>query len=1153
MYRLDEKKDLRYCLKLPFYHCSVNLLYRKAELQARDIAERAPDVSVLGGLFDPSKPATMQPIRPSDVRKSYSNTSSQEEPGIDPIPNDLFISKHGSPVPEPPLSTISPAPTSQQQSSSRPLVCFFWDRWCKDNRQPPCGRGPSCQYDHTHHYGQPVAAPPDGFVSHMPDLHSPTPGQTEPVISDAINSPPGFHLDSAGSFSQQERSSRPLVCFFWDRWNQSSANPPCGKGLNCMFDHTHEHGQPVAPPPPGYIFQDSDGSAPPAGEADRSISDATDPTPIPHPAISTTSNDQRPPNPKHFVCAYWNAAERDPRNPPCKLGVECKNLHTHVGSYPVARLVCFFWDRAQKNTTNPPCSNGDSCTFLHAYEDDLRVAPQPKSWQQPTRRPPWNKKNPFNAICYFMFNDGRCKKANVCKYLHSIEENTPIAPAPWVVSAVTPCKFWLEGYCEKGERCSFLHEYSPSDSDLSRAATSSDYQSRAEVAATPAPPTNAPRKSVKFLVDDDSMLFTDEPGRISPRLQAVSRRPDTGRSTSPKKVCQHFLRGECRFGNRCQDLHEDTSANHDPLPFNRLERDDRALINSKTSIADGDVDMLRSEVSDLDIVSTWNQPPNSRVKRTIKMDDFKGMKTLDTLGTRAKEVFFGSDNNQSVMLDFGDIGSLNHDSWKHVFTSTYKIVFDRLCLAEDMRTQQGFLQRFTLLLGALVADPSDTRAGKVIDQVVDELAIRAAGLVAMFPEFAILLFPAKKEEWRFLEHSEYPAEPRLRYLIFKHDFEPSNPSSELQFGEPYKKTLMDKIHGLRLEKLLPVYDKEKGHNPFKFFLLFPASQQQDSDFFAAWIRASYAESQIYDSRSKGSWDFFVKSNNEYGVILIHEAITGSIYKMPFLNRLINKYANIAIWNVSDPSSAFPAFPSTSLSSGLGRVRLTRLFPHGCAFFLTPSFLIAEPEMTYEILKWFLLGLKPKYSNVTPGTWKLVCCFGFADYVLELANSKASEKESFEIEHKDKPAKDSMLNEKKLSFNHCEIRYKIHKALVAWEMKQPLDSDSNSDSDITDNDVDMPIVKAPKWIDPDDEEQLINWFSGWALQKMDLYRKFGIIGTNSSNATRASRLKEVAQQMQMKELKATSSWYRDLSEAGNGWEHVNVVTDWNAIKQFLGMK
>jgi len=100
----------------------------------------------------------------------------------------------------------------------------------------------------------------------------------------------------------------------------------------------------------------------------------------------------------------------------------------------------------------------------------------------------------------------------------------------------------------------------------------------------------------------------------------------------------------------------------------------------------------------------------------------------------------------------------------------------------------------------------------------------------------------------------------------------------------------------------------------------------------------------------------------------------------------------------------------------------------------------------------------------------------------------------------------MLYQKKLDFSHCETRYKLYKALVTWQLKHTKD-DSDSDSDDND-DNENPFVQAPKSIDQDDDEGLINWFAGWAMLKLDTYRKFPIIGTNSGNVSLATRMKEI---------------------------------------------
>ncbi|KAG4427440.1 hypothetical protein IFR05_017079, partial [Cadophora sp. M221] len=138
---------------------------------------------------------------------------------------------------------------------------------------------------------------------------------------------------------------------------------------------------------------------------------------------------------------------------------------------------------------------------------------------------------------------------------------------------------------------------------------------------------------------------------------------------------------------------------------------------------------------------------------------------------------------------------------------------------------------------------------KFIGHVVDELVLRAGGLLSTFKTFAILVYPSKREEWNFLEPPPN-SESGLRYFIFRHAFKPNTQHlpPKLEFGEPYRTLLAAKIYGLRLKDLLPPFSE--GENPYKFFLIFPNSEKQMVEYFAAWILACYAESQVFDSLSE---------------------------------------------------------------------------------------------------------------------------------------------------------------------------------------------------------------------------------------------------------------------------------------------------------------
>ncbi|KAH9206905.1 hypothetical protein DL95DRAFT_65371 [Leptodontidium sp. 2 PMI_412] len=759
----------------------------------------------------------------------------------------------------------------------------------------------------------------------------------------------------------------------------------------------------------------------------------------------------------------------------------------------------------------------------------------------PPKRRAWTPRDANNAICYF-YHQGNCKKGSDCNYIHSKDPTLPISPHPFDETARSTCPLWAEGRCPKSAaECQYLHENTQFvPSRISRKDLHDTYQGESPAVQRAQIPTGPRVKTVRFATDEPSMTASKTSSRTdSMQLRDISTFDGHGDS---KTVCKFWRRGYCMRGRSCWHLHEEpsrqaqaygeidhemsdapieisTGSNHDPLPFNRMARVERSKSNEVAPNIDADIDMLRSEDTQLDVgqqsapASGLTSQPVPEIKRKITLDDYKRQKALANFGARAKDIVFGSDGTQSAFFDFGDIEQSDQDPWKQEFASTPKIFLDQFCMAEDFRAQQELFQKSGLKHGCLeAADPANPAMVKFVGHVVDELVLRAGGLLSTFETFAILVYPGKREEWNFLEPPSN-RESGLRYFIFKHDFKPGTQHlpAKLEFGEPYRTLLAAKIHGLRLKNLLPPFSE--GENPYKFFLIFPSSEKQMVEFFAAWILACHAESQVFDSLSEGSWDYFVKTNtmkgSDKGVIFVHESMAASLHQLPYL-KIIIKTGGILFWNVSDSTSLYPLFPSiySGPQSIVGRLRFTRLFPHGCAFLLTPSFLIAEPELSYTILNWFLISPKSKFATAVPGTWKLVCCHNFTNYLFDLANSKVKEKEDFEREHKDSPAKDSMLHQKKLSFSHCETRYKLHKALVNWQLKNSVDLDSDSESDHND-DTEHPLVQAPKWIDSDDEEGLINWFAGWSMMKLDTYRKFVVVGTNSRNATLATRIKEVA--------------------------------------------
>ncbi|KAL2066704.1 hypothetical protein VTL71DRAFT_2776 [Oculimacula yallundae] len=990
-------------------------------------------------------------------------------------------------------------------SERRPYrsTCYFWDLAQVSTINPPCRNGDNCTYLHHYEKGVPIAPSPKG----VPDLSdrfgsswaatSQPPGgnpnlevlqvRTQPSRLANMPSLPGEvssrqeKTSSSHNGSSRDLLARPpwdphhsehAICYFWH------ATGTCNKGRRCKYYHDLDPSLPVAPSPEKQV------------EIRR----------------ETTCVDWARGHCHHTDCWFMHGY------PPLRGTTTSRQTYDPLGALA-------------SETHDPEGRRSDPEKFGHRYYRDLPPDDHLKSLLRPdstplnekagpatspsgpskdkyrVSRPLWDYDNPDNAICYFYHNEGHCNRQNACRFHHSGDPNLPIAPAP-------------------GKAHTFKARF--------RAVAD-------DIGMTTADPEAPGKKNVRF-ANGASM---DPNDGLKPDVQASRSR---GKSN---KICQHWLRGDCHYGSLCFNLHEQPSRNNTsrsddmdfsmgdvpddgkgpgsnqaPLPITRMARGgiEHAAVYSG---ANSDTDMLGSEGTRVDVIqppapvsdNTTRSNPQPRRKRTMEdYNETKRQEALGLLGPSAKEFVFGFDETQRAIFDLGDIDQSDQALWKQELASTTKIVLDQICMAQDFQARQGYFQRRAFHHGYLKPAGSDTPAKlKFLNHVVEEMVVRASGLLSVFENFAMLLYPGEREEWSFLEQRTTGESP-LRYFLFQHDLEPGIQQTppKLDYSEPYRTMLAAKIHGLRLKNLLPICDLQK-ENPYNFFLMFPSSEKQMLDYFSSWILASHAESKVFDSLAEGAWDVFVKTyaKEQKGVIFVHESLAASLHQVPFLKDVILQ-GGIIWWNVSDSASLYPVFPSiySDPQKNVGRLRFTRLFPHGCAIFLTPSFLVAEPEHANSILKWFLGSKKGKFASSLPGTWKLVGCHNLTTYLLELANSKAKEKENFERQHRDSPAKDSMLHQKKLSYSHCEERYKLHKTLLTWQQQYDVDLGSDSETNHND-DNESPLVQAPHWIDQDDEEGLINWFAGWSMLKLDTYRKFMVIGTNSSNAPLATRLKESA--------------------------------------------
>ncbi|PMD38739.1 hypothetical protein L207DRAFT_390959, partial [Hyaloscypha variabilis F] len=802
----------------------------------------------------------------------------------------------------------------------------------------------------------------------------------------------------------------------------------------------------------------------------------------------------------------------DPSRPDSMIPIRPENLRKTSSN-----MVSF-------DTESNPLSVSETRTSSNNSRDAVRrplaevMDVDPSTTPTKPIRPPWNPSQPYNAICYSLRTTGDCADGHNCKYRHGDDPSLPLAPSPREQRAyhsMAICFFYAaSGACPDDRDCQYIHS---NDRNLAVAP------SPLEVGGRPAWNSRDPLHAIcyflastgscklgtrcKFIHSGDPSLPIAPSPNVN-EMRGLIEYDERGRPT-----CKYWLRDDCRdTAQTCRWWHGPPSAKRQHAlatngPSVRFAmNEDELPTTTKVSQPMPHPGIIKP----LEVSAVVPNPSSgsadlaTKINPKMKIDDFRRKKALKELGNRAKEVTFGLDESQSLMLDVGDLSQALRLPWGLSFSGITKILFDQMCIAQDFQVQQGLLQRSRLWHGNMLpADSGDSETIKAIDKAADELICRSAGLLSSIQDFLVLVFPAKRDEWKFLEGMlDYSQDARLRYFIFQSNIDIRQsfrikPTS-LDIGASYREVLVEKIHGLDIKRILPIIKRSKPKSP-NVYLLFPSTAAQTAEFIISWLRSSNRNCKIYTSQSEGSWQFFTHNPEiDQATVLVHESAAAELHRLPNLYSMVVE-KNYSFWYISESSSPYPLFPSNTYhfdDATMGQLNAVRLFPHGCAFLLTPSFLVAEPHNAIQILSWFILsGSKSKYLSSTPRTWKLVCCHDLLDYTLEIANSKAAEKDALELKHRDNPAKDAILHEAGLSFPECNNRYKLHRMLVEFDSKRSLDSYSECDSD--EGESEYPFIHANKHIDPDNEKALVEWFAAWTMRNLDMYKKFVVVGSSEA--------------------------------------------------------
>jgi chromo domain-containing protein 1 len=129
------------------------------------------------------------------------------------------------------------------------------------------------------------------------------------------------------------------------------------------------------------------------------------------------------------------------------------------------------------------------------------------------------------------------------------------------------------------------------------------------------------------------------------------------------------------------------------------------------------------------------------------------------------------------------------------------------------------------------------------------------------------------------------------------------------------------------------------------------------------------------------------------------------------------------WTLDTGELNPPQYPSDLDATSIpGTLRLTRLFPFGKAFLITPSFAISEPAKLCNFLKWF------KSYAANPGHI-MVTSHRFSHFLREIVEEKEIEQRAVICEYRNSKNVDSLLDRIGRSEQDIDDHYR------AWELVQ----------------------------------------------------------------------------------------------------------------------
>ncbi|KAI5299196.1 hypothetical protein KEM55_002457 [Ascosphaera atra] len=316
-------------------------------------------------------------------------------------------------------------------------------------------------------------------------------------------------------------------------------------------------------------------------------------------------------------------------------------------------------------------------------------------------------------------------------------------------------------------------------------------------------------------------------------------------------------------------------------------------------------------------------------------------------------------------------------------------------------------------------------------------------------------------------------------------------------------------------------------NPSKYFYLgFPSNTSHEFDFLR--ITLEKCNMEVYSNQTGRDWLSFKRATEDVsGTILLHESFS-DFSAMPGFAKALRQRINVFYTSLSRPLSGrrdeeddSNVFDTNNDVNFIDNPHFNLIFPHGGAILITDDLILRHPDRTLQIVSWFTNFVKTKFR----GTWKLLFRPNVEQWLLELA---------------------SLKNDERYVALYLLIRLNVPQyprthlnAYLRPSTPESLDGCSDDEGQVNPfvstkyipqynarRDADVVPALRGSTMEQRNTDQLIEWFSGWALMNAERFRRFVAVTSFAG-------------------MKPLDRWKK--------WTHIEIMDSKEFMKEFLRSK